>query len=145
MVCYYDSSIILAGILDQSPPGTLDSLWDGATVRLSSYLLRIECLVGLRRAGAFLRHDPGSTWVKERTEVLREYLLGVSCKFVDEDIEAIVRETPALSDCRALDAVHLATALYLNPHQEEPITVVTLDKRMRVLARKLGFPVAPAR
>ncbi len=145
MVCYYDSSIILAGILEQSPQGTLDSLWDEASVRLSSYLLQIECLIGLRMAGALLRHDPGSAWIKERTEVLRDYLLGVSCKFVDEDIEAIVRETPALSDCRTLDAVHLATALYLKPHQEEPITVVTLDKRTRSLARRLGFAVAPAR
>jgi hypothetical protein len=143
VVGYYDSSVVLSGILQQSPPATLKPTWDSATIRVSSSLLRIECLVGVRRAGSVAGHGPDSAWVIERIAALDEYLEEVSCKHVDDDIEAIVRRTRALSECRALDAIHIATALYLGPYYDEPLTVVTLDRRMRALAQRLGLRVAP--
>jgi predicted nucleic acid-binding protein len=143
MVCYYDSSIILAGILDQHPDHTLTSLWDPVRIRLSSTLLKIECLVGIRRAGSMLGLPVDSTWVEKRLGLLDQYAGEIDCKRLDDDIEGIVRATSALSDCRALDAAHIATALYLKPFHDEPITIVSLDRRLRKVAKALGFPVVP--
>lgn len=42
----------------------------------------------------------------------------------------------------SLDAVHLAAALLLQRRQpQEPVTVVTLDRRQAMAARRLGFEV----
>jgi predicted nucleic acid-binding protein len=67
----------------------------------------------------------------------------ISFKIMDASIEDLVRRTPTLSDCRALDAIHLATALYFKNNLDEEIGIVTFDRRMAVLARKLGFSVFP--
>jgi predicted nucleic acid-binding protein len=144
MVCYYDSSILLAAVLEQHPAVALASCWDAASVRLSSTLLKIECLIGVRRAGALQSLPPDAPWVEQRIDLLRRYTDEVDCKRLDDEIEEIVRRTPALSECRTLDAVHLATALYLQPHQDEPVTVITLDRRMRELAGRLGFSILPS-
>ena len=143
MVCYYDSSIFLAAILDQYPAKTLISYWDPVAVRLSSTLLKIECLIGIRRAGA-LQHLPADApWVEQRASRLQQYINEVVCKRLDDEIEEIVRGTSDLSDCRTLDAIHLATALYFQPHHDEPINIVTLDRRMREVATRLGFTILP--
>jgi hypothetical protein len=143
MICYYDASILLAGILEQHPAGTLASYWDRAEVRLSSTLLKIECLVGIRRAGALQHLAPDAPWVEQRISQLGRYTDEVDCKRLDDEIEEIVRKTPALSDCRTLDAIHLATALYFQPHHDQPVLIVTLDRRMRAVAPRLNFAVLP--
>jgi predicted nucleic acid-binding protein len=145
MVCYYDSSFLLAGILGQQPPATLATFWDPVTVRLSSTVLKIECFLGLLRAAALQRLPPDGPWLGQRVSLLRNYTEALDCRQVDDEIEAIIRGTPALSGCRTLDAIHIATALYFQPHLEEPLRIVTLDKRLREVARRLGFSVLPAR
>ena len=74
---------------------------------------------------------------------LRLYVEHMDCKRVDDDIEEMVRMNSALADCRALDAIHIATALFFKPHHDAQITIVTLDRRMGETAGRLGFPVLP--
>lgn len=59
-------------------------------------------------------------------------------------IEELIHLTPALADCRTLDAIHVATALHFKPYGEDPLEVVTLDRRMKQLAVTLGFKVQPS-
>ncbi|MBI2899497.1 MAG: PIN domain-containing protein [Planctomycetes bacterium] len=143
MVGYYDSSVILAALLAQRLDIDPAALWDAATVRLSSNLLKVECIIGVRRAGALQPARSRAEWTERRIEALERHLAAVHYRRMDEAIEAVIRSTGSLSDCRTLDAIHLATALYLAPHIEEPLSVVTLDNRMRSLAVKLGFSVLP--
>ena len=65
-------------------------------------------------------------------------------KPLDSSIEEIIRGTPALADCKTLDAIHAATALYFRRFVEGPFEIVTIDKRMTQLAGKLGFQVQPS-
>ncbi len=65
-------------------------------------------------------------------------------KRIDDDILDIIRKNAFLANCRSLDAIHVATALYFKPYQDEPIQIVTLDSRMRETAGKAGFTVLPA-
>jgi len=143
MVCYYDSSFLLAGILEQQPPAALSRYWDPATVRLSSTVLKIECFLGLLRAAALQRLPTDGPWLGQRVHLLQTYTDALDCRQVDEEIEAIVRSTPALSGCRTLDAIHIATALYFKPHLDEPFSIVTLDRRLREVAKRVDFPVLP--
>lgn len=143
MICYYDSSILLSAILEQRPKDELASCWDDVEIRLSSTLLKLECIVGIRRAGTVQNIEPDSKWVKSRLEILNEYLTEIYFRRVDDDIEEVVRNNSELSDCRTLDAVHVATALYLKPHLDEPITIVSLDNRLRRVAATFGFALLP--
>ena len=144
MVRYFDSSIMLAGILGQKPQSLMASLWDTAEIRLSSTLAKIECLIGVRRAGTLQDLAPGGPWCMERIHLLEAYLEGLDCRRIDDDILDIIRRNVSLSNCRSLDAIHIATALYFKPYHDEPIEIVTLDGRMRETAVKAGFAVLPA-
>ena len=143
MVRYFDSSFILAQLLDQAPDPNLRELWRRSSKRLASSLLGIECIIGLRRAARALGAPADERWVRTRIAALDRMFAGLNFMTVDLSIEAIVRETPALAECRTLDAIHLATALRFRRVEEGALEIVTLDRRMGVLARKLGLVAVP--
>jgi predicted nucleic acid-binding protein len=143
MVCYFDSSILLAGMIDQKPKQGVTTLWERAEVRVSSLIIKIECVISIRRAGALQKLPPDDRWCTERIRLLDGFLEKLSCKSVDSEILDIVRKSSVLANCRSLDAIHVATALYFAPHLDEPIQIVTLDSRLRETALKAGFTVLP--
>jgi predicted nucleic acid-binding protein len=144
MASYYDSSLLLAGVLGQLPEAGLADLWDRETVRLTSTLLEAECVIGLRRTAVAAHQEADGEWVTVRLACLQPYIDGLTAKPVDDEVLAILRGDPRLANCRALDAIHLATALYYQPHLDAPLRICTLDKRMRVAAIEMGFVVAPS-
>jgi len=143
MARYFDSSVMLAVILEQEPPDLIASLWDTAGIRLASVLTKIECTIAVRRAGMLQKLAPDGPWCMERLRMLEAYLEELECKRIDDDIFDIICRNTFLADCRSLDAIHVATALYFKPYQDEPIQIVTLDGRMRETAVKAGFAVLP--
>jgi predicted nucleic acid-binding protein len=143
MISYFDSSVILSGLLAEREEPDVALRWEEASERLSSNLLKIECLIGIRRAALAQGLSPDDGWAKERIDLMLRSTESISFKIMDASIEDLVRRTPTLSDCRALDAIHLATALYFKNNLDEEIGIVTFDRRMAVLARKLGFSVFP--
>ena len=142
-VRYFDSSGIISVLLDEKDHPPVHELWIGADKRLSSGLLRIECVIAIRRAALLQRLAFDDTWVRERLNKLSGLLDALNFKAIDEAIEKIILLNPALADCRTLDAIHVATALHFKPYVEGPLEIVTLDKRMKQLAGKLGFQVQP--
>jgi len=143
MVRYFDSSVILARLLGQKHDPAIAELWRSASERLSSSLLRIECLVGVRRAAAMQSAPVDNRWIRTRVTALDRVFGGLNFKAVDRSIEEIVRKTSALAECRTLDAIHLATALHFRPFVQGALELVTLDRRMKNLARRLGLTVQP--
>jgi predicted nucleic acid-binding protein len=143
MTRYFDSSIMLAGILEQEPSDLLASLWDPAEIRLSSLLSKIECVIGVRRAAILQELAPDGPWCMKRIRMLEAFLEELECKRIDDDILDIIRGNVFLANCRSQDAIHVATALYFKSYQDEPIQIVTLDSRMRETAGKAGFAVLP--
>jgi len=143
MVRYFDSSFVLAQLLGQAPDQNVRKLWPGSSRRLASSLLRIECIIGLRRAARLLAAPADERWVLARLSALDRMFASLNFMAVDPSIEAIVRETPALAECRTLDAIHLATALRFRGVAEGGLELVTLDKKMGALARKLGLAAVP--
>ena len=145
MISYFDSSVLLSELLSEREEPEAAIRWEESSERLSSNLLKIECLIGIRRAALAQGLSPDDRWAKERIELMLRSTETLTFKIMDASIEDLIRLTPMLSDCRALDAIHLATALYFRSNLDEQIGIVTHDRRMAALARKLGFSVFPAR
>lgn len=144
MICYVDSSILLAILFAEAGSERLRELWAAADHRISSILLAVESLVVLRRAHAAAAGRLGASWLRERERARSMLLQEVHLLRVDDgtmDLLALHRE---LSGTRALDAVHLATAVELRDEGfGSDIAVATLDESMRRMARKLKFRVLP--
>jgi predicted nucleic acid-binding protein len=141
---YFDSSALLSQMLVQQGALAVQELWQSADQRLSSSLLRIECVIAVRRAALFQGGFADDEWAQERLDLLSEVLDGLNFKTVDASIEEIIQRTPALADCRTLDAIHVATALHFRTYVEGSLEIVTLDGKMRQLAGTLGFQVRPS-
>jgi predicted nucleic acid-binding protein len=130
-------------LLARQDPPVIQELWQGSDERLSSSLLGIECTIAIRRTALFRGGSADDAWAREKLDLLSGVLDEVNFKAIDASIEEMIRLTAALADCRALDAIHMATALHFKAFVEGPLEIVTLDRRMRRVAEKLGFAVLP--
>ncbi len=140
---YFDSSFLLASLLDQPGRDKLVPLWDDEPTRVSSILLEAECITVLRRVAASQPAADAEPFLSLRMRYLDQYLAVVSLKNHDEEVNRYLRNEKRLGLCRTLDAIHLATALLFQEQFDSPLTICSLDKQMREVAANLGFPVAP--
>lgn len=143
MVCYYDSSIILSAVLEEKGKFESSSVWDDVSIRLSSNLLRVECIIGVRRANLQQRSPEGDEWSAHRIGVLEQYFSGINFKVMDQSVEDVIRKNADLALCRSLDAIHLATAIYFRRYQDEDLYICSLDRRMREIAVNFDFHLLP--
>lgn len=143
-IAYFDSSVLLAMLLQESRSGVCAALWDKHTQRVSSILLNAECWTAMRRHYARLNIAPVSEWVEDRTEFLAEALTTVQIMPVDSQVLEILRARTELADCKTLDALHLATALYFGTKGDDTLVIVSLDQKIRQTAKKLKLEVLPA-
>ena len=139
MPAYFDSSVLLSLLVGDDSAPRARSLWHEETERVSSALLQIECATVLRRLPRAGVSDADRREAEWRLDAALEE---VTIKPLDEEIAAIVRDTPALGGCRALDAAHLATALYFRDAAAPELVVCTFDSRMAEVAARVGLSVA---
>lgn len=143
MTGFYDSSILLSAVLEERKQIDHSAYWDTVDTRLASELLRIECVIAIRRAAIMQNLDPADEWASRRVEELANYFKSLTFKTIDDAIIGIIRDTPSLARCRTLDAIHLATAMYFQPHLDEPLFVCSFDRRLREAAVYQGCQVIP--
>jgi len=127
-VIYLDISVALAELFaeDRRPaPG----FWKGQLV--SSRLLEYELWTRVHGRRAAATHG----------EAVREVLASVA--FVEMAPTVLARAVePFPVPVRTLDAMHLATALFLAERRQD-VVVATYDERMRAAARAVGLGLAP--
>lgn len=141
MIAYFDSSLLLS-ILTGDPQVALGvSLWRQYEDRVSSYLLEIESLIVLRRLSLQNKKIYSTSWLQEGEDRLGHYLEEISLKPVDSAILEIIRTEKKLSGCRALDAIHLATALFFRVAADQEFSFCTFDKDLGAQAKQFGFSV----
>ena len=125
---YLDISVALAELFaeDRRPaPG----FWTGQLV--SSRLLEYELWTRVHGRRAAATHG----------EAVREVLASVA--FVEMAPTVLARAVePFPVPVRTLDAMHLATALFLAERRQD-VVVATYDERMRAAARAVGLGLAP--
>ena len=143
VVIYIHSSFLRAILLEENNKEEYVLTWKNATHRLSSILLKAECIVTLRRSYRSLTKNLPLQWLQTKETKLKNLLDEVSLKIIDRTIIGHIRNKPELSECRTLDALHLSTVLEFSKNSPESIKICSLDKSMRMLSKKLGFPVFP--
>jgi predicted nucleic acid-binding protein len=123
-VTYLDTSVALAELFaeDRRPPA---ALWESPL--LSSRLLEYELWTRVNARGAARTHG----------EAARELLSRVAMVELAPPVLARALE-PFPVALRTLDALHLATALFLAERRQE-IAVAAYDERMRTGAEALGL------
>ncbi|MDR0663855.1 MAG: PIN domain-containing protein [Spirochaetaceae bacterium] len=108
---YFDSSMVLAILLEEARKKEAYEYWQNSSIRVSSILLRIETVVSLRRAYEYYKNKLYANWLIEKFKILDEYLNEVNYRIVGTKIEREIYLKKELSKCRSLDAIHIATAI----------------------------------
>lgn len=131
---YFDSSVILSVLLNDSNSSEAVEIWNQEDKRVSSILFEAEILNVLRRTQS-LQKD---VWRKEKEKALVSYLDEISLRNMDMAVIEANREDVRLSQCRTLDSIHLATAILFRKVSPS-LKFYTFDKRMKAAAVTLGF------
>jgi predicted nucleic acid-binding protein len=140
IVSYFDSSIVLAILFDESRKTEAYAYWRNSQIRVSSILLRIETVVSLRRTYEHNKNILNDNWLLEKAKILDEYLNEVNYRIVGTKIEREIFLRKELSQCRALDAIHIATAIkFREINDENAVFFYTFDKTMHELAEHYKF------
>lgn len=124
---YVDTSVILAQIFGE-PRTPAPELWEKRLV--SSRLLEYEVWTRVHARGL----EAGGT---ARAVLARVSLLELSPAVLSRALE------PWPLPVRTLDALHLASLLWLSAHARR-VSLLTWDHRMAEVARALGIPLAEA-
>ena len=133
---YVDSSVLLELYLGGKRAEEARTLLDEPEAKAASFLLMVEVPVVLRRALSRPRDAPVLTRALERFDA---DVKGVALVDSLTDVGLRVRSDRRFARCRALDAVHVCTALLLREWTGHAVRVVTFDDRLRELSTALGL------
>jgi predicted nucleic acid-binding protein len=139
ILSYFDSSIVLAILLEEKRKKEAFDYWQNSSIRISSILLRIETVVSLRRTYEYYKNKFDDTWLIEKSRILDEYLDEVNYRIVGPKIEREIYLKKELSKCRSLDAIHIATALKFREMANADVIIYTFDQTMHELAKHYRF------
>lgn len=143
MVIYIDSSFLLSIIFEEENSEISKTIWKDHDYRVISILLESECLVTVRRFYNNNRNNLESNWLALKEKELYELLEEVNSRVVDEKILEYIKLKTELSNCRTLDAIHIATGLEFKDNLAVDVKICTYDVKMRRLARTMNLPVLP--
>ena len=141
MNLYVETSAVVAWLLDEERGDLARDQLAAADIIFTSDLTLIECDRAFRRAVATGRLTATESLQLHTiidTASSHWTLLGMDADIVHRSRRSFPREP-----IRALDAIHLATALAVRSLAPD-LLVLSLDDRIRDNAVDLGFQVAPA-
>ncbi len=141
MIVYAESSAVLGWLLGEDRGRRTEQGMAAADLVVTSDLTLIECDRVLTRAAA-LGGRSGTEAARRRA------ILGAAADHwvvlaIDSEVVARSRQAFPREPVRALDAIHLSTALVAR-NLVADLQLLSLDERVRGNALALGFDVAPA-
>ena len=138
MTLYVESSAILAALLGEPSGPRVQQLLDSADVLVTSELTLIECDRALIRAGALKKLSEAD--LTDRRHRLAEAVSAWQILRIADDVVTRARQPFPAEPIRALDAIHLASALIARANVPG-LELLTLDDRLRSAATALGLPL----
>ena len=140
MIVYAESSAVLAWLLGESSEPVVRAVLESADRVVTSSLTTLECARGLSRARLIGRINSVQELATLRLLDVAESTWDVHA--LTDRVVARARAKFPVEPVRTLDALHLATALTLQD-AIGPLTVLSLDARVRENALALKFAMAP--
>lgn len=141
MNLYVETSAIVAWLLDEERGERARLRLAAADVIFTSDLTLIECDRAFRRAVATGRVTASESL--QLHTIIDTAAAHWTLHAMDAEIVHRSRRSFPREPVRALDAIHLATALTIR-NLSPDVQVLSLDERIRDNAGSLGFRVAPA-
>ncbi len=140
MVIYAESSAVVAWLLNEPRGPSVLRAMHAAERVVSASLTSLECARALARA----RTDGRVTHTQELAalQLFDEAESSWIIQELDARVLARAREPMPGDPVRPLDALHIAAACVLRDGLG-PITMLSLDDRVRLCASGLGFTVVP--
>ena len=138
---YLDSSLLLTIYLSQPGAAEGRQVLGLRDPKVSSWLLAVEVPIVLRRA---LAGRPADRTLLDAA--LAAFDADVAALHLISDLPEIARRVRTdlrLSGCRALDALHVATALHVQEETGSRLSLATFDESQRRLASGLGLRTLP--
>ena len=140
MIGCFDSSVVLAILLNEERQDEAFKYWNDTDTKISSILLKIETIISLRRVYNNNKQKLDKNWLEEKIDELNEYLKEINYRIIDEELEIFISTNNNLAKCRSLDAIHIATALeYRKNNNNENISLYSFDIDMHKLALEYEF------
>ncbi|MGV3667744.1 MAG: PIN domain-containing protein, partial [Leptospira bouyouniensis] len=113
MIYYIETSIILSIILGDPFNEKAVKIWNAPSEKVSSILTLIEATIVLRRFFKSNKKNLSAQWLSKHEKLLKEFLSECSLMKIDENIQSIIELKKEIADCRSLDGIHVATAIFL--------------------------------
>ena len=140
MVYYIETSIILSLLLEDELYDRAMEIWNTTGEKVTSILTGIESLIVVRRYNKANQKKFGSKWLSIKEKKIKEFLLECNLLNIDDDIHKIIELKKEIADCRSLDAIHVATAIYFKDRiGASKISFYSFEKRVIEVAEKLGL------
>ena len=143
MVCYLDASLILAIVFGEDYSDISWKIWQECYIKLSSLICEAECYIVIRRYYENNKKKLSQQWLEKKEKYLSALFNEVHKMKFDENILNIIKKTMHLSNCRTLDAIHIATALEFKKNCDEAFYLCTFDNNMIKAAKGLDLLVKP--
>jgi hypothetical protein len=137
---YAESSAVLSWLLEEAPGGEVGRALSGAGQVLTSDLTLIECHRALVR-GVAVGAIPGESAAAKRDALERIVAHWARLQIAGEITTRASLAFP-VEPVRALDAIHLASALAAAA-RIPGLSMLSLDGRVRENAAALGLPLLP--
>lgn len=140
MRIYAESSAVLAAVFGEPDGERARRIIASAELVATSELTLIECDRALHRAVALKKLPEGAA--AERRALIAAASASWTLFAISDDIVERARQPFPAEPLRALDAIHLASALVARA-AIPGLTILTLDGRVRGAAAAIGLPVQP--
>ena len=144
MFSYIDSSLILSILFEETSEKLSAELWKKRKNKFTSSLTQAEIYNNLYRAHKKIHSKHRDLWFNDRKEIAKILLSEIDQKKLDDSIFEIIKSNEILNDCKTLDSLHLATALSFKFNIDESVEILSYDRNMNNVARKLGFSIGVA-
>lgn len=134
---YFDSSALVKLVLDETGSDLTATLWNNCDAALSSRLAYPEVCAAL--AAAARNHDLTDSEACAAAQHWNIFWEAIRPVELSADVELTAGKLAATHQLRGADAVHLASALAVDPN----VTVAVWDKRLHSAVVAAGLAVAP--
>lgn len=138
-MAYFESSVFLSVLLEDTGYEEAREVWNLPCERVTSILTPIEVVTVIRRFYGQMK-PAAARGLRSMERRAGEVFNEVSVLNVDHDIRNLIELKREFSQCRSLDAIHVASGYYLAQSMPgQSFGFYSFDRRVNDVARKVGL------